>query len=128
MEMVTNSPFPDSDNLFRLLVTKSLAKSDSDWARRKENVNVLIIATVIPSSLGLRFCLSVDFTTAFLWPQLLHQWKQTFRNWISLLSADLSIAVFVPSQEVTAGRVTETLTLSTINTLFWNCWVHQGSM
>ena len=48
MEMVTNSPFPDSDNLIRLLVTKSLAKSDSDWARRKENVNVLIIATVIP--------------------------------------------------------------------------------
>ena len=59
MEMVTNSPFPDSDNLIRLLVTKSLAKSDSDWARRKENVNVLIIATVIPSSLGLRFCLFV---------------------------------------------------------------------
>ena len=59
MEMVTNSPFPDSDNLIRLLVTKSLAKSDSDWGRRKENVNVLIIATVIPSSLGLRFCLWV---------------------------------------------------------------------
>ena len=36
-----------------------MAKSDSDWARRKENVNLLIIATVIPSSLGLRFCLCV---------------------------------------------------------------------
>ena len=59
MKMVTNSPFPDSDNLIGLLVTKSLTKSDSDWARRKENVNWLIIATVIPSSLGLRFCLRV---------------------------------------------------------------------